>query len=103
MEKVKILVVRPNKEPYVEEIKNSIGDIYGIVYFPFETVQIDENVSLISSIRDSTNKDFTANRIFNDRIIYSNFAIVGKKDNNFISLTAEQIKKYVDIFKMGNF
>ena len=46
MKIIKILVVEPNKEPYVKEIKNNISSIYGIVYFPFEELKIVGNIPL---------------------------------------------------------
>ena len=102
MNNIKILVVEPKKEPFVKEIKNSIGEIYGIVYFPFEIFEIEKDIVLISSLvaKEIKNKFFPANRIYRDKIIYSSFAILGKKNNNYISLTAEQIKKYTDMFSL---
>ena len=102
MNNIEILVVEPNKQPYVKEIKNTIGEIYGIVYFPFEIFEIEKDIVLISSLgaKEIKNKFFPANRIYRDKIIYSSFAILGKKNNNYISLTAEQIKKYTDMFSL---
>lgn len=102
MNNIKILVVEPKKEPFVKEIKNSIGEIYGIVYFPFEIIEIEKDVVLISSLGAKEIKDrfFPANRVYKDKIIYSSFAILGKRNNNYISLSAEQIKKYTDMFSL---
>lgn len=102
MDNIKILVVEPKKEPLVKEIKNSIGEIYGIVYFPFEIIEIEKDVVLISSLGAKEIKDrfFPANRVYKDKIIYSSFVILGKRNNNYISLTAEQIKKYTDMFSL---
>lgn len=102
MNNIKILVVEPKKEPLVKEIKNSISEIYGIVYFPFEIIEIEKDIVLISSLGAKKIKDrfFPANRIYKDKIIYSSFAILGKKNNNYISLTDEQIKKYTDMFSL---
>lgn len=102
MNNIKILVVEPKKEPFVKEIKNSIGEIYGIVYFPFEIIEIEKDVVLISSLGAKEIKDrfFPANRVYKDKIIYSSFAILGKRNNNYISLNAEQIKKYKDVFSL---
>ena len=102
MNNIKILVVEPKKEPFIKEIKNNIGEIYGIVYFPFEIIEIEKDVVLISSLGAKEIKDtfFPANRIYKDKIIYSSFAILGKKNNNYTSLTTEQIKKYTDMFSL---
>lgn len=105
MNSIKILVVEPNKEPYIKEIRNSIGEIYGIVYFPFETLEIEKDVALISSLgaKAINDKCFAANRIYKNKIIYSNFVIVAKKGNEFKSLTKEQIEEYIDMFKLENY
>lgn len=100
MKIIKILVVEPNKEPYVKEIKNNISSIYGIVYFPFEELKIEKDIVLINSF--NSDKFLKANRIVTDKIIYGSFAIVGIKGNEFISLTNEQIKKYTDMLKLEN-
>lgn len=102
MNNIKILVVEPAKQPYVKEIKNNIGVIYGIVYFPFEMSEINQNVILISSLgaKDIQDKTFVANRIYKDKFIYSNFIVLGKQGDNFVSLTNEQIKKYTEMFTL---
>lgn len=102
MNNIKILVVEPKKEPYIKEIKNTIGEIYGIVYFPFEILEIEKDIILISSLggKDIKDKFFPANRIFKDSIIYSSFVILGKKNSGFSSLTNEQVRKYTDMFSL---
>lgn len=101
---IKILVIEPNKAPYEKTIKNSISEIYEIVYFPFEILEIEKGIFLISSLAAKEIKDniFKANRIYKDKIIYSNFAIVGKKNSDFTSLNKEQVKKYIDVFSLEN-
>ena len=102
MNVIKILVVEPDKQPYVKEIKNSISEIYGFVYFPFEINEIDKNIILISSLgaKGLNDKIFKANRIYNNKIIYSNFVLIGKNIKDYTSLTEEQIKIYTDMFKL---
>lgn len=100
MKIIKILVVEPNQEPYVVEIKNNISAIYGIVYFPFEELTIEKGIVLIHSF--NSDSFLKANRIVKNKIIYGSFAIVGKKRNDFISLTNDQIKMYTDILKLEN-
>lgn len=104
MKNIKILVIEPNKQPYTKEIRNSIGEIYGIVYFPFEVLEVEKGIVIISSLgaKDIKDKFFPANRIYNDKIIHSSFAVLGKKENKFISLTNEQIKKYTTMFNLEN-
>ena len=99
---IKVLVVEPKKEPYIKEMKNTIGEVYGIVYAPIEMLKIEEDVFLIQSLGAKNIKDafFPANRMFKGNILYSNFVIIGKNDDTFISLSNEQIKKYTNMFKL---
>ena len=100
MKIIKILVVESSKQPYVTEIKDNIGELYRFVYFPFEELEIENDIILVHTFQpDSFQK---ANRIIKDKIIYGSFAIVGKKNNQFISLTDEQIKYYMNIFDLKN-
>ena len=100
MKIIKILVVESSKQPYVAKINDNIGELYGFVYFPFEKLEIEKDIILVHTFQpDSFQK---ANRIINDKIIYGSFAIIGRKDNKFISLTDEQIKYYMNIFDLKN-
>ncbi len=100
MKIVKILVVESSKQPYVAEINDNIGELYGFVYFPFEELEIEKDIILVHTFQpDSFQK---ANRIIKDKIIYGSFVIVGKKNNQFISLTDDQIKNYMNVFDLQN-
>lgn len=35
MNKIKILIVEPNKASYEKVINNTIDEIYGLVYYPY--------------------------------------------------------------------
>ena len=99
-EKIKILVVEPNKKAYEKIINNTISEIYGLVYYPYREIEIFQNVYLIYSKEATQNKDntFKLNRKINNIEIYGTFVIVGKKGNEFISLTDKQIQVIQDKF-----
>ena len=100
MKIIKILVVESSKQRYVAKINDNIGELYGFVYFPFEELEIEKDIILVHTFQpDSFQK---ANRIIKEKIIYGSFAIVGKKNNQFISLTDDQIKYYMNIFDLQN-
>lgn len=100
MEKVKIVVVEPNKKPYEKLINNTMTEIYGLVYYPYREIEILQNVYLIYSKEATQNKDkiFTKNRKINTLDIYGTFVIVSKKDNKITSLTDKQINTVKEFF-----
>ena len=101
MSVIKILVVQPNKQPYIKEIKNNIDSIYGLVYYPYKEVELEKNIYLICS-KEAENNNFSICRKLKDMNIYSNFVIVKKENNKYNSLTEKEIIKYSTMFKIKN-
>lgn len=99
-EEIKIIVVEPSRI-YERIIKNRLDDIYGIVYYPYREVEILKNVYIIYSFEVTKNKDkiFERNVTINGINIYGKFVIVGKKNNELISLTKEQVEDIKNIFE----
>lgn len=98
---VKIIIVQPNKQPYVKEVKNNIDSIYGLVYYPYQEIELEKNIYLIYS-KEAENNNFPICRSFRSMNIYSNFVIVKKDKDNFISLSNAEINKYSNIFEIKN-
>lgn len=99
MEKVRIIVIEPSKQPYVKEIKNNIDSLYGLVYYPYEQIELEKNTYLIYS-KETENNQFPLCRKLEGLTIFSNFVIVEKEGNKFISLSEDKISKYSKIFKI---
>lgn len=99
MSKVKILLVCPNKQPVIKEINNSIYELYGLVYYPYYEIKLEENIFLICS-KDAEENGFPLCRIYKNKKIYSNFVILAKKSNKFVSLNQEQINFYTQMFNI---
>lgn len=97
MNKVKILLVCPNKQPIIKEINNNISELYGLVYSPYYETKLEENVFFICSEKTKEN-DFPLCRIYKNKKIYSNFVILVKKSNKYVSLKQEQINFYTQVF-----
>lgn len=98
-EKVKILFVCPNKQPIIKEINNSIVDLYGLVYYPYYEIELEENIFLIYS-KEAKENCFPLCRIYRNKNIYGNFIILSKKSNEFISLDKEKIDFYSQMFRI---
>lgn len=103
--KITVLVVEPERKPYTKVIDNTLeslqrevgGNIQAI--YPFEDVAIicDEEAKLNSkplnrSLRDSSGEIYD--------IIAGTFLVVGLTEDNFGSLSDEQMKKYSRYFEM---
>lgn len=99
MSKVKILLVCPNKQPIIKEINNNMSELYGLVYYPYYEIKLEENVFLICSTEAKEN-GFPLCRIYKNKKIYSNFVILAKKSNKFVSLNQEQINFYTQMFNI---
>lgn len=100
MRMIKILVVEPNKKMYEKTIKNTINEIYGLVFYPYEEIEIQKDVFVIYSkeatlIRD---KMFKENRKINNIDIFGTFVIVARKNNKLISLTDYQVQEIKNLF-----
>ncbi len=99
MKKIKILVIYPNKQPTIEEIKGNEEGLYGLVYFPYEQIELEKDIYLIYS-KEAKENEFPLCRIYKGKKIYSNFVIVAKEFNTYKSLNKEQINKYTRLFRI---
>ena len=91
MKTIKILVVETNEEVYVVETNTIHKTLYGLVYYPYEKMKIEEDISLIYS--KNTNGFLKKNRIINNTQIYGTFVILKEKDNEIVSLSDNEIKR----------
>lgn len=100
LKKIKILVVEPNKKICEKVIKNTIDEIYGLVFYPYQEIELQKDIFVIYSqeATDLKDKMFKENRTINNISIYGTFVVVAKKNNNLISLTENQIQEIKDLF-----
>lgn len=104
-EEMTVLIVEPMKEPYVktihtglEYLQSEVGGMIEAVY-PFE-----DNVGLIMN-EEGKLEGLPLNRgLFDEEghlydIVAGTFMVVGLTEDNFGSLTAEQIAKYTEVYK----
>lgn len=103
--KITVLVVEPEKKPYVKVIENTLkslqrevdGYIQAIYLFDDAAVICDEeskinNKQLNRSLSDDTGEIYD--------IIAGTFLVVGLAEENFGSLSDEQLRKYAKRFEM---
>lgn len=101
MEKIKVLIVDPTIDPYIEEIENTLEKKQKIVGGLIEFVELENNIDLICN-EEGKIHNLQMNRIIKNDVICGTFIITGQENGESISLTDEQIRKYKSYFKLRN-
>ncbi len=101
MNKIRILVVEPNKEPYQIRIEHKLENLQKIVGGLIEIVELEHNVDLICNDEGKI-YNLPFNRVIRNDIIAGTFMITGQHKGETISLSRKQIKKYKKIFRLKN-
>ena len=85
---------------YEKTIKNTINEIYGLVFYPYEEIEIQKDVFVIYSKEATLLRDkmFKENRKINNIDIFGTFVIVARKNNKLISLTDYQVQEIRNLF-----
>lgn len=99
--KIRILVVEPNKEPYQLKIEHKLENLQRVVGGLIEFVELEHNVDLICNEEGKLN-NLEFNRVITNDVICGTFFIAGHHKGETISLSKKQIKKYKKIFKLRN-
>ena len=105
MEKLRIVIVEPDKPPYEKEIDHTLEKLQGIVEGDIETTW-DEGLpegTLIVCNEEGKLLNLPQNRVrwigsCPVDVIYGTFFVVGTDDEDFISLTDEQVKVCIENF-----
>ncbi len=107
MNKIRILIVEPNKEPYQKRINHTLEDMQKVVGGLIEFVELEHNVDLICNdidlICNEKGKIYNLpmNRAIQNDIIAGTFFIAGQHNGETISLSKKQIKKYKKVFRLN--
>ena len=100
MNKIRILVVEPNKEPYKKKIPHTLENMQRVVGGLIEFVELEYNVDLICN-EEGKIYNLPMNRAIQNDIVAGTFFIAGQYNGETISLSKKQIKRYKDIFKLN--
>ena len=99
--KIRVIIVEPNKEPLTVKIKNTLEEKQNIVGGLIEFYELEHNVDLIYNEESKIlNLDF--NRIIKNDVVCGTFIIAGQKNGYSISLSRKQIQKYKKEFALKN-
>lgn len=102
---MKVLVVEPEKEPYVKEISSGLSSLQKEVGGFIEAVYPFEDPVAIICNEEGKLEGLPLNRALRDEdghvydIIAGTFLIAGLNEDNFCSLDDEQIKKFSAMYK----
>lgn len=95
---MRVLIVEPQKPPFVSEIEDSLKAMQGIVGGCIEAVYLEDGICLFCN-EEGKIDGLPLNRSIGSDIICGTFFICGQDDEgDSISLTDEQIKQYTDRF-----
>ena len=105
IETMKVLVVEPEKEPYVKEISSGLSSLQKEVGGYIEAVYPFEDPVAIICNEEGKIEGLPLNRALRDEdghvydIIAGTFLIAGLSEDNFCSLDDEQIEKFSAMYK----
>lgn len=99
MNKIRVLIVEPNREPYQKRINHTLEDMQNIVGGLLEYIELEHNVDLIYN-EEGKIYNLQMNRAIQNDIIAGTFFIAGQHKGETISLSKKQIKKYKKIFRL---
>lgn len=98
-DKIKVVIVKPQQLPYEEIIENSLENLQEIVGGYIEAVSQERRCILICN-EEGKIKQLPPNRVVGWDIIAGNFFITkGNADGDFISLTDDDVKFFINKFK----
>lgn len=99
MEKIKVLVVKSDRDPYVIEINNTLETMEKVVGGDIQVINLEDNIGLCCNEYGKIN-NLEMNRIIKDDVICGNFFISSKKGEEFATLGEKEIKRYKKYFKL---
>jgi len=97
---MKVLMVEPQKEPFVTEIENGLETMQKAVDGLIEVIYLEDNVLMVCNEEGKCTGLEGNRRIDNGDIIAGNFFICGGNDEGeMVSLTDKQVERYTERFK----
>lgn len=101
---MKIIIVEPKKAPRIAEIEYTLEAMQKVVDGYIEAIHpFNDNIAVVCN-EEGFFKDLPVNRIIKNsngkvcNFLLGTFFAVGTAEEDFISLTDEQLKKYTEIF-----
>ncbi len=99
MNKIKVLLVKPNEEPKIIEIENTEDSFKDIVSGELEYIKLEPNVKLMCN-KNGKQQDLEFNRVIENDVVVGTFIVVGYKNGVITSL--EDIDRQMRYFRLKN-
>lgn len=99
---MRILIIEPNQEPYIEKIWNDLDSLRKTLGNKnLEVVELDEDALLVYDVSALAN-NVPINRYLYGLAVRGTFIITGnnKRELDFDSLTEEQIEEYTEMLTL---
>lgn len=94
VDKIKVMIVKPDEHPFIKEISNDLVTMQTIVGGDIEEISLDDNTVLVCNEEGKLN-NLKVNRCVGNDIIAGTFFIAGDDGGEeLISLKEEQINEY---------
>ena len=98
IDKIKVMIIKPDEHPFVEDISNDLVTMQTIVGGDIEEIGLDDHTVLVCN-EEGKLINLKANRCVGHDIIAGTFFIAGDDGGEeLISLNKEQIKEYTEKF-----
>ena len=101
MSKIRVLIVKPGKEPYEARIENRIGTLQSIVKGHIEMIEMESDVDLIVN-DEGKFLNLPFNRYITGNMLVGTIIVTGIKNGERISLSPEHMEKYKKYFALRN-
>ncbi len=95
--KIKALLIMPNKEAHIVKIPANIKFIKSLISTDLQKINLTKDVYIIANPNSKLDE---ANRFLGSSLILGTFLIVNSKNGRRVSLNQQQIRKYVNLFKL---
>ncbi len=103
--KISVVIVEPGKEPYAAEIGTELEDMQRVVDGYIQVIYPFDDEAAIVCNEEGKLRRLPLNRALRNEdgeiceVIAGTFMIVGEGEEDFISLSKEQIQTYIERFK----
>lgn len=102
MSKFKILVIEPNKEPYIKTTSNVDKTLIELLGDNLKSIQLKKHIDLVYDDEAKLN-NLAFNRIIKDDVICGTFAVVGQYKDEWTFLTSKQIRYYKKKYQLRHY
>ena len=90
---MKILVIEPNKEPYIKKVNNIDNALIEILGDNLEYIKLKKHIDLVYDDEAKIN-DLDFNRVIKNDVVCGTFVIVAQYQDKWSSLSSKQIRYY---------